>query len=421
MYLTLVLALLLVTSCETRRERSRGEMTSKHRVKNLPPADSLQPAVCSNPVYCTPYGSMPWDITVAAHERMVGAAMKQAFGNDLGTIWETYLHRKYVPGTIYTGEKVRTLVDVTESIKSVSSSLITTNIEDQFRGDPTALDHNRRAVDTASFNAMRYIKCHPEQFPSFHTSPQTMDDPIRFKRRSSGVRGSRDEDKESSQAVPQQTSPARTHEGPWFEFEFDKLLFDYDDAIPDKPSGYVDMNFGGMDNTLYHAPSNLAGGVGGSDYGDDLRFFGGHLHCTKSMSVNDQPSVLCRSRVMLHVFDAIDFCPGQCGTGAEQLLTIAFSRLEASGLAYDIPLYVEVWMPVIEVNTILWEMSAEQCQSLFPSELHANELEGSLVVQTSFNSEDHERAAQAIINHRNEAKIYSAQGTIETIAEMLSE
>ena len=136
----------------------------------------------------------------------------------------------------------------------VSSDLITTNIEDQFRGDPTALDHNRRAVDTASFNAMRYIKCHPEQFPSFHTSPQTMDDPIRFKRRSSGVRGSRDEDKESSQAVPQQTSPARTHEGPWFEFEFDKLLFDYDDAIPDKPSGYVDMNFGGMDNTLYHAP-----------------------------------------------------------------------------------------------------------------------------------------------------------------------
>ena len=75
----------------------------------------------------------------------------------------------------------------------------------------------------------------------------------------------------------------------------------------------------------------------------------------------------------------------------------------------------------VYVNTILWEMSAEQCQSLFPSELHANELEGSLVVQTSFNSEDHERAAQAIINHRNEAKIYSAQGTIETIAEMLSE
>ena len=118
-----------------------------------------------------------------------------------------------------------------------------------------------------------------------------------------------------------------------------------------------------MDDTLYHAPSNLAGGVGGSDYGDDLRFFGGHLHCTKSMSVNDQPSVLCRSRVMLHVFDAIDFCPGQCGTGAEQLLTIAFSRLEASGLAYDIPLYVEVWMPVIEVNTILWEMSAERVRA----------------------------------------------------------
>ena len=164
-----MLALLLVTSCETRRERSRGEM-SKHRVKNLPPADSLQPAVCSNPVYCTPYDSMPWDITVAAHERMVGAAMKQAFGNDLGTIWG-HLHRKYVLELhFHTGEKVGNLVDVTESIKSVSSDLITTNIEDQFRGDPTALDHNRRAVDTASFNAMRYIKCHPEQFPSFHTS-----------------------------------------------------------------------------------------------------------------------------------------------------------------------------------------------------------------------------------------------------------
>ena len=105
MYLTLVLALLLVTSCETRREISRGEMTSKHRVKNLPPADSLQPAVCSNPVYCTPYESMPWDITVAAHERMVGAAMKQAFGNDLGTIWETYLHRKIRPGNYLHGRE----------------------------------------------------------------------------------------------------------------------------------------------------------------------------------------------------------------------------------------------------------------------------------------------------------------------------
>ena len=41
------------------------------------------------------------------------------------------------------------------------------------------------------------------------------------------------------------------------------------------------------------------------------------------------------------VFDAVDFCPGDCGSSAEQLITIPMSRLEASGEAYDQPFKVK--------------------------------------------------------------------------------
>ena len=40
------------------------------------------------------------------------------------------------------------------------------------------------------------------------------------------------------------------------------------------------------------------------------------------------------------VFDAVDFCPGQCGSLLEQMFTIPLSRLEASGEAYDVPFVV---------------------------------------------------------------------------------
>jgi hypothetical protein len=41
------------------------------------------------------------------------------------------------------------------------------------------------------------------------------------------------------------------------------------------------------------------------------------------------------------VFDAVDFCPGDCGSWLEQRVTIPMSRLEASGAAYDQPFKVE--------------------------------------------------------------------------------
>lgn len=37
---------------------------------------------------------------------------------------------------------------------------------------------------------------------------------------------------------------------------------------------------------------------------------------------------------------AADFCPGYCGSPAEQLITVPMSRLEASGAAYDVPFKV---------------------------------------------------------------------------------
>jgi len=49
------------------------------------------------------------------------------------------------------------------------------------------------------------------------------------------------------------------------------------------------------------------------------------------------------------VFDAVDFCPGQCGSPLEQNFTIPLSRLEASGDAYDVP-YVVRFTPETITN-----------------------------------------------------------------------
>jgi hypothetical protein len=43
----------------------------------------------------------------------------------------------------------------------------------------------------------------------------------------------------------------------------------------------------------------------------------------------------------VHVIDTVDFFPGNMGGSAAQLETIDLSRLEASGLAKDVPITID--------------------------------------------------------------------------------
>ena len=88
-------------------------------------------------------------------------------------------------------------------------------------------------------------------------------------------------------------------------------------------------------------PGHIAGGIGSSDAGDDYR------KITRANVSIDRTELFGNTgyhtvELIPHyeIFDAIDFCPGDCGSPAEQLVTIPMSRLEASGHAYDQPFKV---------------------------------------------------------------------------------
>jgi len=95
---------------------------------------------------------------------------------------------------------------------------------------------------------------------------------------------------------------------------------------------------------------NIAGGIGSSDAGPDYRkILFGTVTMTKYPLVGDSGYIVFELTAHYEVFDAIDFCPGQCGSPAEQQLTIPMSRLEASGEAYDVP-YVVRFTPEKRTN-----------------------------------------------------------------------
>lgn len=86
---------------------------------------------------------------------------------------------------------------------------------------------------------------------------------------------------------------------------------------------------------------HIAGGIGSSDAGDDYRkVLWGNVTLEKVPLVGSTGYVSVETTLHYEVFDAIDFCPGDCGSPAEQLITIPMSRLEASGEAYDVPFKV---------------------------------------------------------------------------------
>ena len=85
---------------------------------------------------------------------------------------------------------------------------------------------------------------------------------------------------------------------------------------------------------------HLAGGIGSSDAGDDYRKVWGNVTLERVPLIGSAGYVSVETTLHYEVFDAIDFCPGDCGSAAEQVVTVPMSRLEATGEAYDVPFKV---------------------------------------------------------------------------------
>jgi|GEM_PF-1419119 len=89
---------------------------------------------------------------------------------------------------------------------------------------------------------------------------------------------------------------------------------------------------------------HIAGGIGRSDAGPDYRKIDfANVGLEKVVLFGETGYVKVQLYPKYEVFDAIDFCPGDCGSPAEQLVTIPMSRLEESGAAYDVPFKVIFW------------------------------------------------------------------------------
>jgi hypothetical protein len=86
---------------------------------------------------------------------------------------------------------------------------------------------------------------------------------------------------------------------------------------------------------------HIAGGIGDSDAGPDYRKITyANVTLEKTTLFGSTGYVTVELIPNYEVFDAIDFCPGDCGSWFEQRITIPMSRLEASGAAYDQPFKV---------------------------------------------------------------------------------
>jgi hypothetical protein len=86
---------------------------------------------------------------------------------------------------------------------------------------------------------------------------------------------------------------------------------------------------------------HIAGGIGSSDAGPDYRKINyANVTLEKIPIIRGTGYISVEVTPQYEVFDAVDFCPGDCGSPAEQLITIPMSRLEAGGEAYDVPFQV---------------------------------------------------------------------------------
>ena len=91
----------------------------------------------------------------------------------------------------------------------------------------------------------------------------------------------------------------------------------------------------------FSVAGHIAGGIGSSDAGPDYRKITyGNVTLERVPIIGGTGYVSVETTLQYEVFDAVDFCPGDCGSPLEQLVTIPMSRLEASGAAYDVPFKV---------------------------------------------------------------------------------
>jgi len=91
----------------------------------------------------------------------------------------------------------------------------------------------------------------------------------------------------------------------------------------------------------FSVAGHIAGDIGRSDAGVDYRkITRANVALEKTTLIGNTGYVSVELFPHYEVFDAVDFCPGNCGSPAEQLVTIPMSRLEASGAAYDVPFKV---------------------------------------------------------------------------------
>ena len=99
---------------------------------------------------------------------------------------------------------------------------------------------------------------------------------------------------------------------------------------------------------------NIAGGIGSSDAGPDSRAIQrANVVLQKVPLVGNSGYIYLELVPHYEVLDAVDLCPGQCGSPAEQAFTIPLSRLEAVGAAYDVP-YVVRFQPEPETKRVFF-------------------------------------------------------------------
>ena len=107
-------------------------------------------------------------------------------------------------------------------------------------------------------------------------------------------------------------------------------------------------------DTFTEIPGNIAGGLGKSRYGRDSRQIKGKVDFFRTTDgAGKTTDVRMRTGFRFVVKDAVDFCPlgtGDIGASIEEYLTVPLSRLEASGLANDVPFTVDYSGDPIDVT-----------------------------------------------------------------------
>lgn len=106
-------------------------------------------------------------------------------------------------------------------------------------------------------------------------------------------------------------------------------------------------------NVIGEIPGNIAGGVGRTQLScpvgaqpspfDDAREASGTVIVTQQTN----GTLLVQPNIEFTVADTIDLCPGNCGAALEQVATIPMSKMEASGIAGDVPFTVNFPSPAV--------------------------------------------------------------------------